>query len=277
MALSAENRLTTLPGDDAPAMPLADVFRRSSVQLDDDQVGQLAAYRDLLFNANQTTNLTAVRDLPGIERRLILESLRLVPPLRALPTFGESGRRSLIDLGTGGGLPGMVLAIACPEFSVFLLDATGKKVAFLDSAVQTLGLGNTTTIHARAEEIGHQPRYRNAFDIVTARAVATLPALLELGLPLLRTGGHLLLPKGSAIDDELGAGHRTAKILGGEIVSADLLPDVGSTVDTRLVIARKTLPTSATYPRRSGIPSKSPLGFDESGAGGMAARGSDAP
>jgi len=273
MALSAENRLTTLPGDDAPAMPLADVFRRSSVQLDDDQVGQLAAYRDLLFNANQTTNLTAVRDLPGIERRLILESLRLVPPLRALPTFGESGRRSLIDLGTGGGLPGMVLAIACPEYSVFLLDATGKKVAFLDRVGQALGLRNTTTIHARAEEIGRQPRYRNGFDIVSARAVSTLPALLELGLPLLRQGGHLLLPKGSGIDDELAAGHRAATLLGGEIISADLLPDVGSTIETRLVIARKSSPTPATYPRRSGIPSQTPLGVVETTSTANCGRG----
>lgn len=263
MALFSENRLTTLPGDDTPAMPLADVFRRSGVQLDGDQVGQLATYRDLLFNANQTTNLTAVRDLAGIERRLILESLRLVPPLRALPIPGDSGRRSLIDLGTGGGLPGLVLAIACPEFNVFLLDATGKKVAFLNNVIRTLGLGNTTTIHARAEEAGHQPRYRTGFDIVSARAVATLPALLELGLPLLRKGGHLLLPKGSAIDDELAAGRRAARLLGGEIVTADLLPDVGSTIETRLVTARKSLPTPATYPRRSGIPSRSPLGVVE--------------
>ena len=273
MALSAENRQTTLPGDDAPAMSLADVFRRSGVQLDSDQIDQLAAYRDLLFNANQTTNLTAVRDRPGIERRLILESLRLAPPLRALPMPGDSGRRSLIDLGTGGGLPGMVLAIACPEYSVFLLDATGKKVAFLDRVGQALGLRNTTTIHARAEEIGRQPRYRNGFDIVSARAVSTLPALLELGLPLLRQGGHLLLPKGSGIDDELAAGHRAATLLGGEIISADLLPDVGSTIETRLVIARKSSPTPATYPRRSGIPSQTPLGVVETTSTANCGRG----
>ncbi len=273
MALSAENRRITSPIDDASS--IGDVLRRLDPALDDSQVNHLVTYRDLLYSANQTTNLTAVRDLPGIERRLILESLRLVAPLRALPNPGNPGRRSLIDLGTGGGLPGLVLAIACPEFSVFLLDATGKKVVFLDSVIQELGLGNTTTIHARAEEIGHQPRYRNAFDIVTARAVSTLPALLELGLPLLRMDGHLLLPKGSAIDDELGAGYRAARILGGEIVSANLLPDVGSTVDTRLVIARKTMPTAATYPRRSGIPSKTPIGIDETT--GPARRGSDAP
>jgi 16S rRNA (guanine527-N7)-methyltransferase len=232
----------------------------SGVALSGAQVDQLKRYRDLLFDRNQSTNLTAVRDLPGIERRLILESLRLVAPLRALSRTDASGQRSLIDVGTGGGLPGMVLAITCPEFNVVLLDATGKKVAFLDEVVRDLGLANTTTIHGRAEEIGHQPRYRNGFDVVSARAVTSLPALLELGLPLLRIGGHMLLPKGAEIDDELASGYRAASILGGEILSSDLLPDSGSTIATRLVIVRKQSATSGMYPRRSGIPSRTPLG-----------------
>ncbi len=267
MALSTTTRQSPAPGGDDSQESLGTLIQDAGMSLDGDQLRQLAMYRELLFTSNQTTNLTAVRDLAGIERRLILESLRLVAPLRKLPGIDTSSRRSVIDLGTGGGLPGLVLAIACPEYSVFLLDATGKKVAFLDRVVQSLSLANATTIHARAEEIGHQPRYRNAFDIVSARAVATLPALLELGLPLLRTGGHLLLPKGTAIDDELAAGHRAAAILGGEIVSADLLPDAGSTIETRLVIARKRSPTPAAYPRRTGIPSKSPLGVDVPGNG----------
>ncbi|MBA3277099.1 MAG: 16S rRNA (guanine(527)-N(7))-methyltransferase RsmG [Chloroflexia bacterium] len=274
MALSTTTQQSPAPGGDDSQESLGTLIQDAGMSLDGDQLRQLAMYRELLFTSNQTTNLTAVRDLAGIERRLILESLRLVAPLRDLHGVDSSSRRSLIDLGTGGGLPGLVLAIVCPEFSVFLLDATGKKVAFLDHVAQALGLTNTTTIHARAEEIGHQPRYRNAFDVVSARAVATLPALLELGLPLLRTGGHLLLPKGTMIDDELAAAHRAATILGGEIVSADLLPDAGSTVETRLVIARKRSPTPAAYPRRTGIPSKSPLGVDVPG-NGLGRRGRD--
>lgn len=273
MAISAQKSQLTSSDDDAPASALDEMLRQSGVSLDDHQVGQLTTYRDLLFAANQTTNLTAVRDLPGIERRLILESLRLIVPIRALPNTDHVRRRSLIDLGTGGGLPGIVLAIACPELSVFLLDATGKKVAFLDHVVAALGLGNTTTIHARAEEIGHLPRYRNGFDVVTARAVSTLPALLELGLPLLRNGGHLAMPKGVNIDRELEAGQRAATILGGEIATSDLLTDVGSTIETRLVIVRKTSPTVAMYPRRSGIPSRSPLGFDEPTSAAASGRG----
>jgi 16S rRNA (guanine527-N7)-methyltransferase len=154
----------------------------------------------------------------------------------------------------------MVLAIAFPEISTYLLDSTGKKIAFLDDVVRELGLDNVTTVHARAEDVAHQPRYRNAFDLISARAVTTLPALLELSLPMLRVNGTMLLPKGAEIDEELDAGHRAAEILRGEIVSAELLPDAGSNVDTRLVIARKLATTPSTYPRRSGMPSKNPLG-----------------
>lgn len=276
MAHVAENHQVTPDAAEATAGSLAGLAREAGVPLDRAQVGQLETYRDLLLTGNQTTNLTAVRDLPGIERRLILESLRLVGPLRALPPVEGRDRRPLIDLGTGGGLPGLVLAIACPEFTVFLLDATGKKVAFLDRAIQALGLTNTVTIHARAEEIGHQPRYRNAFDVVSARAVSSLPALLELGLPLLRTGGHLLLPKGTDIASELESGQRAVAVLGGEILSSDLLPDAGSTIETRLVIARKSSPTPPPYPRRAGLPSKSPLGT-ETRMNGPGRRGKEAP
>lgn len=234
---------------------------QAGAELSELQIARLKRYRDLLFEYNQKTNLTAVRDIPGIERRLILESLRLVEPLRALPSIDRVGdRRSLIDVGTGAGLPGMVLAIACPELNVFMLDATGKKVAFLEEVVRDIGLDNATPIHGRAEELGHQPRYRNGFDLASARAVSSLPALLELGLPLLRNGGYLILPKGIDIDEELEAARRAAEILHGDIESTERLPDAGSTVDTRLVLVRKTATTPRNYPRRSGIPARSPLG-----------------
>ncbi len=250
----------TLVPATASIPPLSELIEDANLGLDSGQVERLERYRDLLFERNATTNLTAVRDLPGMNRRLILESLRLVDPLRTIEPIDRLGQRSLLDIGTGGGLPGMVLAIAFPHISTYLLDSTGKKIAFLDDVVRELELDNVTTIHARAEEIAHQPRYRNAFDLITARAVTTLPALLELALPMLRVNGTMLLPKGEDIEEELAAGHRAAEILRGEITSADLLPDAGSTVDTRLVIARKLATTPSAYPRRAGMPSKNPLG-----------------
>lgn len=249
-----------------PGPGLSDLVRAAGFDLSELQIGQLYRYRDLLYERNAVTNLTAVRELSAIERRLLLESLRLVPVLRSLPAIADSGNHSLIDVGTGGGLPGMVLAIACPEWTVFLLDATGKKVAFLNEAIAEIQLANAFTIHGRAEEVGHQPRYRDSFDVVTARAVASLPVLLELGVPLLRIGGHLLFPKGAGISDELDAAGRAAGILGAEVTSSAFLPDAGSTIDTRLVIARKLSPTPHAYPRRTGVPAKDPLGTGSASA-----------
>lgn len=255
MTLSADPPQTA-----ADQRTLPELIASTGLGLTDQQVDRLIAYRELLHEQNAKTNLTAVRDIPGMDRRLILESLRLVTPLRNISAIDETSRRTMLDIGTGGGLPGMVLAIAFPEIESYLLDATGKKVAFLELVKSELELENVIPIHGRAEELGHQPRYRNAFDIITARAVSSIPALLELGLPMLRTNGTMLLPKGTDIDDELAAGHRANKLLRGEIVADSILPDAGSSIETRLIEVRKTATTPAKYPRRSGIPSRNPLG-----------------
>lgn len=275
MASSATTREPMPVTSVTPEAAFGALVRSSGVALDDLQVERLANYRDRLHQANAVTNLTAVRDPASIDRRLILESLRLVAPIRAGMEV-SSGRRSLLDIGTGGGVPGMVLAIALPDVQVFLLDATGKKVAFLDRAIDELGLTNASTIHARAEELGHNPAYRKAFDVVTARAVATVPVLLELGLPFLKQGGHLVLPKGAGIERELDPGIRAAAILGGTLVSWNLLPASESGIETRLVIARKTSPTPMAFPRRTGLPARSPLGLAHPSSTGNPRKGGDA-
>lgn len=230
--------------------------------LSTEQRHQLAVYRDALFGFNKTTNLTAVRDLAGIDRRLLMESVRLVEPLKRLPRPPSRGRLSVLDIGTGGGLPGLVLAIVLPDIDVTLLDATGKKIAFVQRVIDDLGLTNARTIHDRAETIARDPALRESFDVAVARAVSSLPALIELGLPLVRLGGHLFLPKGMTIDNELEAGQTAASLVGGQIIDSAKLPDAGSGVETRLVIVRKTAPTPPAYPRRAGIPSRNPLGAE---------------
>lgn len=255
-------------GDDNVVAPerrgthdFAELMRSAEPGLTDIQVEQLMAYRDLLHARNQVVNLTAVRDFDGIERRLILESLRLCNKIRELVTTEDSGR--IMDLGSGGGIPGIVLAIAFPQHEFTLLDATGKKVRFLQDCIDDLALNNTRALHGRAEELAHQIEWRAAFDIVTARAVTSLSALLELGLPFVRINGWLLLPKGSDIDDELKLGGKAARILGGTITEASFLPLVGSLVDTRLVLVRKDSPTPNGFPRRVGLPAKAPLGTEQ--------------
>lgn len=246
--------------DVASESSFVDVLTQDHGGLTPDQLGQLAGFRDALFTANQTTNLTAIRDPEGIERRLLLESLRLLAPLDARLDSRESGRPCLVDIGTGGGIPGMVLAIARPAIDVMLLDATRKKIAFLERTAAELGLANVHPFHGRAEEVGLDRAFRGRFDIGTARAVSSVPALMELGLPLLRRGGFLLLSKGVGIEDELEAGIRAGEILGGTVVEASFLPEAGTSIATQLVIVEKTAPTPGAYPRRSGIPSRNPLG-----------------
>lgn len=228
--------------------------------LADHQIAQLMAYRDLLHVRNQMVNLTAVRDFDGIERRLILESLRLHSTVKCLaaPRHGR-----VMDLGSGGGIPGMVLAIAFPEFTFTLLDATGKKVAFLQDCIDELGLDHVKAVHGRAEELAHEIEWRSAYDIVTARAVTSLAALLELGLPFVQVTGWLVLPKGADIEEEMKPAKRAAAKLGGTIVKASFLPLVGSLVDTRLVLVRKDAPTPGTFPRRAGLPTRAPLGSEQ--------------
>ncbi len=238
---------------------LAELLRPSTPSLTDEQVALLARYRDALHARNQVMNLTAVRTFEDIERRLILESLRLLPAFEGRVRPGNR----VIDIGTGGGLPGMVLAIARPDLQFTLLDATGKKVQFVLDTSDALGLANVRPLQGRAEELAREIGYRGQYRIAVARAVSSLPTLVELGLPLVMLGGFLLLPKGLEINAELATAERAARLVGGNVVGASILPDVGSSVETRLVEIEKIVATPKSYPRRTGIPAHSPLGIPE--------------
>jgi 16S rRNA (guanine527-N7)-methyltransferase len=222
---------------------------------------QLVTYRELLFRWNQRFNLTAVRERDDIDARLIGDALRLLPALDTELASRPHGLR-LIDLGTGAGLPGLVLKIARPGIDITLVDATNKKVQFVQTAIAELGFNGARTVHGRAEDLGQHPDYRERFDVVTARGVASLPTLVELTLPLLEVGGVCLFPKGADLDTELREGQRAAKVLGGRIESAELLPGVEGEPVTRLVRGIKMGLTPGRYPRRAGIPNKEPLGRD---------------
>ncbi|HEU5432895.1 MAG TPA: 16S rRNA (guanine(527)-N(7))-methyltransferase RsmG [Thermomicrobiales bacterium] len=238
----------------APLALLPAAARAEGLSLTIAQFAQFARYRELLLDWNARFNLTAVTDPIEVERRLFLDGLRLAPAIDRL-TSGQAAPR-LLDIGSGGGFPGLVLKIARPALDVTLVDATGKKVRFLDEAIAALNLTGARALQARAEEIGRDDRFRDAFDLVTARAVAPLPVLLEYAMPLLRVGGVGLFPKGRDLAAELAAAETAAAILGARVESAALLPGG----ETRLVAARKQAPTPANYPRRTGLPSQAPLG-----------------
>jgi 16S rRNA (guanine527-N7)-methyltransferase len=230
---------------------------RLLADLRNDQHAKLARYRDLLLEWNERFNLTAIKEPEAVERLLFLDALRMLP---ALDAFVGEGAGRLVDVGSGAGFPGLVLKIARPALEVTLIEATGKKVAFLQAAINELGPDGATALHGRAEELGHERAFRGRFDVATARAVASLPALIELCFPLLRVGGRGFFPKSSDLGPELAEGKRAASIVGGRVVSTELLPNAPGERVTRLVIADKLERTPTRFPRRAGLPARELLG-----------------
>ena len=228
------------------------------VEIDPIAAARLARYRGLLIEWNSRMNLTAVRDPQEMERKLFLDAVTMIPLLDTVstPRRGELSRpASLIDIGTGAGFPGLVLKLLRPTLEVTLVDATAKKVAFLQAVIDDLKIAGVRAVHGRAEDLGQDRAFRERFDIATARAVAALPVLLEYLVPFLRVGGGAILPKGIEISDELRDGALAARVLRAEIVGSPLSP----ISTTRLIQVRKTGVTPAAYPRRTGVPAQSPL------------------
>ena len=162
----------------------------------------------------------------------------------------------LVDVGSGGGLPGLPLKIARPELEVTLVEADQDKAAFLVRACAALGLQDVEVVAKRAEEAGQDPLYREAFDIVVARALAPMPVLAELCLPLVKVGGRLLAQKTSSEDVDRAA--RAIAVLGGALNSVAAAPSAARGAGT-VVVVDKVRPTPPAYPRRPGVPNRKPL------------------
>lgn len=216
-------------------------------------IPQLLQLRQELLDWNTRVNLTAITDPAEVLLKHFLDSLSLLEVYRA-------ERARVLDIGAGAGFPGLPLKIARPQWEVVLLEATGKKVNFQRHIIETLGLHNIEAIHGRAEELAHRPAYRASFDLVTARAVAALPALLEYAAPFCRPGGQILLPKKGELTAELEQGKRVARALG-VAFKADLpvtLPGLND--GRRILLWEQVKPCQAQYPRSGAAMAKKPLG-----------------
>jgi 16S rRNA (guanine527-N7)-methyltransferase len=164
--------------------------------------------------------------------------------------------RTVVDVGSGAGLPGLPLKIARPDLELTLVESDQDKAAFLVHACATLGLVGVEVVARRAEEVGHDPRFREAFDTSVARALASLPVLAELCLPLVRVGGRLLAQKTES-EDVAAAGH-AIEVLGGALIAVHASPSLARSAGT-VVVIEKVRPTPAAYPRRPGVPARKPL------------------
>jgi 16S rRNA (guanine527-N7)-methyltransferase len=214
-------------------------------------------YYEELVEWNRRFNLTAITDYQGVQVRHFLDSLSC---LLALPQADLQAGARVIDVGTGAGFPGVPLKILCPGMRLTLLEATRKKVAFLEHLTRRLELHGVQVIHARAEELGRRPIHREQYDWALARAVAEMPTLVEYLLPLVRVGGAVLAQKGEGGPAEVHTAEEAIHILGGRVQR--LVPvDLHGLAETRyLVVVEKVAATPERYPRRPGMPTKKPLG-----------------
>lgn len=227
------------------------------VSLDAAQVERFARFRELLLDWNTRVNLTAITDPAEVARLHFLDALTC---LLALPESARYRPLRLLDVGSGAGLPGLALAVACPAWQVTSLEATGKKVRFQEAVIAALGLENARAVAGRAEEVARKPEWRGRFDVVTARALAALPTLLEYCCPFAKVGGTIIAPKKGELTEELAAGTRAAPLLGAQLL-APIPVTLPALSDQRvLLVARQQHACPPQYPRAAGAPAKRPLG-----------------
>ncbi|HZQ08780.1 MAG TPA: 16S rRNA (guanine(527)-N(7))-methyltransferase RsmG [Anaerolineae bacterium] len=229
--------------------------RAFDLELTPTQQEQFEKYFHLLVDWNARFNLTAITEYTDVQRKHFLDSLSAAPILLRTGIEGKN----LIDVGAGAGFPGMPLAIALPDLHVTLLEATAKKVRFLDELARELDLENVDTVAARAEEFAHVPSQREHYQFAIARALAPMRTLVEYTLPFVSIGGMLIAYKAVDAKKETDDARRAIHKLGGHLKEIQRV-QLGDQDDVRhLVIIDKVAPTPDEYPRGSGRPKSRPL------------------
>lgn len=242
------------PGDTPTLEPPASFLSACAsfgVTFDEGEPERLGRLLGMLLSASEVVNLTAIRDPAEAWHRHVFDALTLLPMLAEVDDGG-----SVADVGSGGGVPGLVLAVVQPRLRFVLIEATGKKASYLRWASSRLGLGHVAVMEARAEDAGAHPRgpERGRHDVVTARAVGPVSVVSELAVPLARTGGRVLLVKGERADEEVASAKAALHLLHAAHAGTVATPT------GRVVVLEKLRATPAAYPRRPGEPKRAPLG-----------------
>ena len=232
-----------------------------NIELSDHQLKQFDQYFELLVKWNNVMNLTAITEFDDVCKLHFLDSLVAARYF----DFRSDRKLSLIDIGTGAGFPGIPLKVMYPELNVTLLDSLQKRLNFLNEVIETLGINNESgsivTVHGRAEDFAAKKTgtLREKFDIGCARAVANMSTLSEYCMPYVKVGGTFIAYKSNKLNDEMTSARKAIHLLGGKVEGIHELTLPGTDVERNIVIVRKTEPTSKLYPRKAGLPSKSPL------------------
>lgn len=232
---------------------IKDSCQKVGVALTEKQVNQFYRYYELLTEWNQVMNLTAITEYEEIVLKHFVDSIALIQVQNMTKT------KTVIDVGTGAGFPGIPLKIVYPQLKVTLLDSLNKRVKFLSQVITELELEGIEAIHGRAEDMAHKAEYREQYEISISRAVANLASLSEYCIPYVKMGGYFISYKSGNIGEEVQRAQKAIQILGGkiEVVKEFTLPD--SDIVRSFVIVRKEKNTGKKYPRKAGIPAKNPI------------------
>ena len=220
--------------------------------LTDNQIKQLDLFYELLVEKNKVMNLTAITEFDEVIVKHFADSLSICTVL-------PEDVKTICDLGTGAGFPGIPMAIAYPDLQFTLIDSLNKRIKFLQEVVDALVLTNVTLVHARAEEAGRGKNYREQFDLVVSRAVANIATLSEYCLPLVKVGGYFISFKSGDIKDEIEASGSAVKKLGGHMKKPVYFSLPDTDISRSFLIINKEKNTPKAYPRKAGTPSKEPL------------------
>jgi 16S rRNA (guanine527-N7)-methyltransferase len=226
-----------------------------SLELSRQQLDQFQTYYETLVDWAERVSLTAVKDEEGVQKRHFLESAALIPVLADEGLSLED--RSLIDVGSGAGIPGIPLKILVPSLRLTLVEAKQRKAEFLSDLLPKLGMEDVTLVTRRAEEAARDPRHREQYDYAVAKALAPLRTLLELTLPFVQMGGVVLAPKGKESEAEVKDARMALETLKGAVRIVAPLPQAEPA--QTVILVDKVLPTPIRFPRRPGVPAKRPL------------------
>lgn len=234
-----------------------DNFRKDlealQIVLNEEQLCQFMSYYELLVEWNQVMNLTAITDFEEVCKKHFTDSLSLVK------AYKINAPISVIDVGTGAGFPGIPLKIAFPDIEVILLDSLLKRVDFLKTVIDNLGLKKIEALHGRAEDYAKEKKFREQFDLCVSRAVSNLSTLSEYCIPYVKIGGHFISYKSEKLSEEKKDAEYAISVLGGEIEDQISFQIPNSDINRNLLIVRKKKETPANYPRKAGLPLKKPI------------------
>lgn len=234
-------------------LDIKDIFDKLHIDYSSHKEDKLMGYMDDILELNNHINLTAITDRNDFVQKHYVDSLLC----SGLEEF--KGAATVIDVGTGGGFPGVPLAIAFPEKEFVLIDSLNKRIRIINELCEKLKISNVKAIHGRAEELGRRKDMRESFDLCLSRAVANMSTLSEYCLPFVRKGGAFIAYKGPGCEQEIREAEKAIEIMGGKLLREESpkIPDIP--FDHRLIVIKKHKNTMSKFPRKAGIPSKEPI------------------